>query len=228
MPEHEDPDVALPLMDAVLCTAFARPRRMACTRPSPRAGLAPAASVSGSGGSYGPATNRGPSEQWHGRCLACGMDDSPEARTTTLRGIGLRLTALCGVLAISFGLLLTIVRPWYKSWGAHPDEIGAALPLEHAGPNRPHETRAIDIDAPAERVFAWVAQLGQDRAGFYSYELLEDLVGCKMPDLRYLDAALQQWKVGDRLWMYPPSKIDGLGHATLVHYEPGHALVFAT
>jgi len=152
----------------------------------------------------------------------------PEPKTRATRGIGFRLTAVFGVLSLLVGLLLTIVRPWYKSWGASHDEISAVLPAQYAFASRPHETRAIDVNAPAAQVFAWVAQLGQNRAGFYSYELLEDLVGCNMPDLRYLDPALQEWKIGDRLWMYPPSKLDGLGYATLVHYEPGRALVFAT
>lgn len=144
------------------------------------------------------------------------------------RGIGFRLTAVFAVLGLLVGILLTLVRPWYKAWGAHPAEIDAPPPIQYDSGSPPHETRAIDINASADQVFAWVAQLGQDRAGFYSYELLEDLVGCAMPDLRYLDPALQAWNVGDKLWMYPPSKLDGLGHATLVHYEPGRALVFAT
>jgi hypothetical protein len=152
----------------------------------------------------------------------------PETQPLASRGVGIRLTAVLGVLSLFVGLLLTLVRPWYKTWGADPHETYAALPIQYASASAPHETRAIDINAPAAEVFAWVAQLGQDRAGFYSYELLEDLVGCNMPDLRYLDPELQEWNVGDLLWMYPPSKLEGLGHATLVHYEPGRALVFAT
>ena len=42
-------------------------------------------------------------------------------------------------------------------------------------------TRAITIDRPIEEVWPWLAQLGQDRAGFYSYQRLENLVGCEMP-----------------------------------------------
>jgi len=49
-----------------------------------------------------------------------------------------------------------------------------------------------------------------------------------MPNVQELDPSLQQWSVGDRLWMYPPRKLDGLGHATLLALEPGRALVFGT
>jgi hypothetical protein len=58
------------------------------------------------------------------------------------------------------------------------------------------ETRAIMVQAPAEQVWPWVAQLGQDRGGFYSYRLLENLVGCDMPNLHHLDPALQQLRSG--------------------------------
>lgn len=153
---------------------------------------------------------------------------TPAARCAWMGGIGIRLASLCCAIALLLGLQLAAVRPWYKSWGATPDELAAPLPGQVPPAAAPHETRAITISAPSEQVFAWVAQLGQDRAGFYSYELLEDLVGCDMPDLRVLDPRLQNWSVGDRLWMYPPSKIDGMGHATLLHYEPGRVLVFGT
>jgi hypothetical protein len=73
-----------------------------------------------------------------------------------------------------------------------------------------------------------VAQIGQDRAGFYSYEILENLVGCKMENLDYLIPARQHWQEGDKLWMYPPDRAGGIGQAPLARYDPGHALVFYT
>lgn len=36
-------------------------------------------------------------------------------------------------------------------------------------------TRAVSIDAPPERVWPWLAQVGFGRAGFYSYDLLDNL-----------------------------------------------------
>jgi hypothetical protein len=84
------------------------------------------------------------------------------------------------------------------------------------------------VQAPAEQVFSWLAQLGQDRAGFYSYDLLENLVGCRMPRIERLDPSLQHWSIGDRLWMYPQDELGGAGYARLVEYRPGSALVFET
>lgn len=41
-------------------------------------------------------------------------------------------------------------------------------------------TRALTIDAAVRDVWPWLAQIGQDRGGFYSYEWLENLAGCRM------------------------------------------------
>lgn len=148
--------------------------------------------------------------------------------TSRAPAIARRAAALGVVFAALLGTLLVGVRPWYTSWGTTLLERSRPLPGDGlvAGPVR--DTRAIAIAAPAAQVFAWVAQLGQDRAGFYSYELLEDLVGCEMPNVRHLDPALQRWSVGSKLWMYPADELEGLGHATLIHYEPGRALIFGT
>jgi len=123
---------------------------------------------------------------------------------------------------------LEFVRPWYTTWGSSEQEQRGLLPGDEVRLTGPRETRAIAIASPAENVFSWVAQLGQDRGGFYSYELLEDLAGCEMPNVQELDPSLQRWSIGDRLWMYPPRKLNGLGHATLLAHEPGRALVFGT
>lgn len=141
---------------------------------------------------------------------------------------GARVAAVLGVSAALLGTLLTLVRPWYLAWGTTREEFVGALPGDSLSAAPPDETRAIDIQAPAAHVFAWVSQLGQNRAGFYSYTALENFVGCEMPDVRHLDPALQVWKVGDRLWMYPPDELGGMGYASLLLHEPGRALVFGT
>lgn len=151
-----------------------------------------------------------------------------EPQLAGVRRFALRLTVLLGVLATLLAALLVVVRPWYLHWGATPAEYRGVLPGDELSPGPVNGTRAIDIAAPAERVFAWVSQIGQTRAGFYSYTALENLVGCKMPDVRRLDPALQRWSVGDKLWMYPPDQLQGMGHATLLRFEPGRALVFGT
>jgi len=63
-------------------------------------------------------------------------------------------------------------------------------------------THAVEIDAPAARVWPWVAQIGAERGGFYSYQWLENLVGCEVQNA---EAAHPEWevKVGESLVLHP-------------------------
>jgi hypothetical protein len=139
-----------------------------------------------------------------------------------------RLSLLASFAAI-VAVFFVFVRPWYQQWGATAEEARRPLPGDEIVPNAAaQETRAITIDANLERVWPWLAQLGQDRGGFYSYDLLENLVGCRMPTEDRLRPDRQSWQVGDKLWMYPPNRAGGAGFATLHDYVPGRALGFGT
>ena len=64
-------------------------------------------------------------------------------------------------------------------------------------------TRAITVRASADQVWPWIAQLGQGRGGFYSYDFLENLVGC---DIHSADRIIPGWqdiKVGDEVRLAP-------------------------
>jgi len=52
-------------------------------------------------------------------------------------------------------------------------------------------TQAITINAPAERIFPWIDQIGQDRGGYYSYELLENIAGC---NIKNADRIHPEWQ----------------------------------
>ena len=136
------------------------------------------------------------------------------------------LLGCLGALLIGFFGLL---RPWYLNWGADRNLQRARLPGDELlWEGAPHETLAIEIAAPAAQVWPWVAQIGQDRAGFYSFEILENLVGCEMKNLDIVIPALGRWAPGDRLWLYPREKAGGVGQAPLARHDPGRALVFYT
>lgn len=140
---------------------------------------------------------------------------------------GLRLLALVGAFAFLCLVYTYTARPWYMRWGATDAELSRALPGDELFANAgSQQTRAITIDAPVERAWPWLAQLGQDRGGFYSYDVLENAVGCRMPTDDRLRPDAQAWKIGDRLWMYPKEGAGGAGFATLRSYVPGRALAF--
>ena len=122
-----------------------------------------------------------------------------------------------------------VVRPWYLDWGATAQERTRPLPGDEiVAAASTQNTRAITIHAPVADVWAWIAQTGQDRGGFYSFDLLENLVGCKMPTVDVLRHEKQVWRLGDKLWMYPEDQAGGIGFATLRTFVPGRVLGFGT
>ena len=64
-------------------------------------------------------------------------------------------------------------------------------------------TQAITIRAPAEQVWPWLAQMGQGRGGFYSYEWLENLVGCDIHNADRILTEFQNLKAGDGIKLHP-------------------------
>lgn len=147
-----------------------------------------------------------------------------------MRGsLSLRLLGLSLALLAVFGFFVLCLHPWFQHWGATDDEVRRTLPGDEIiAPAGTQETRAVTIHARPAIVWSWLTQIGQDRGGFYSYDLLENLVGCEMPTVDRLQLDGHEWKIGDKLWMYPQEKAGGIGFATLRHYVPGHVLGFGT
>lgn len=80
--------------------------------------------------------------------------------------------AIAAALAAAYAL---VVRPWHLRWGASEEEARKPLPGDEQVPDPTiQSTRAVTIDAPVEDVWPWLAQLGYGRAGFYSYDILEN------------------------------------------------------
>jgi hypothetical protein len=80
-------------------------------------------------------------------------------------------------------------------------------------------TRAITIEAPPPKVWPWLVQMGQGRGGFYSYDALENLVGC---DLHSADRIVDEWQelaVGDAVRLHPDVPL------TVAEIEEGSAIV---
>jgi hypothetical protein len=137
---------------------------------------------------------------------------------------GRRPPIVVSILFGAAGLLLTyrrLLRPWHLRWGASQEEVEAAMPGDEliAEPTLV-STRAVTIDASPDAVWPWLAQIGQGRGGFYSYDWIENLIGLDIHSSDRILAEHQRPRVGDRLALAP----DGSGlDVELV--EPGRSLV---
>ena len=94
------------------------------------------------------------------------------------------------------------VRPRMYNQGATAAEVAESLPgdeLVEVG--LPRTTRGVTIDAPVEAIWPWLAQIGEDRGGFYSYDWLERLAGARIHNADVVHPEWQELQVGDTVWL---------------------------
>lgn len=78
------------------------------------------------------------------------------------------------VVAIVVATFALLPR-WTPTWGATKAEVEHALPGDELIERLPEDmTHAATIDAPPAEVWPWIAQIGDDRGGFYSYTFIEN------------------------------------------------------
>ncbi len=108
-------------------------------------------------------------------------------------------------LAVSLAGVAALLSDRYLRWGATDEDLTRALPGDELLSGAHHSaTRAITIEAAAERVWPWIAQLGQGRGGFYSYDWLENLVA--HIDIHNADHIVPEWQhvaVGSQVLLAP-------------------------
>jgi hypothetical protein len=115
------------------------------------------------------------------------------------------LDALGGVvLLVPTVVAAPLLRRAFNRWGTTRDEARARLPGEALIRNpRLTHTRAISIDVSPEQVWPWLVQLGQGRGGLFSYDVLENLIGCRIHSVEEIVPELQHLAVGDLVRLGP-------------------------
>jgi hypothetical protein len=131
-----------------------------------------------------------------------------------------RAIVCLSTVAGALGAYVLVVRPWHLRWGSTDDEADGQLIGDDLIPNPDlSATRAIRIRASAEDVWPWIAQLGQGRGGLYSYDALENLVGCDMHSADRIVSEWQDVRVGDEFRLHPDVALE------VAIVEPGRGLV---
>jgi hypothetical protein len=127
---------------------------------------------------------------------------------------------VAGAAIMTLAWLTPFLRPLRNHWGLTAEEASSPRPGDDCVPQpRWSWTHALDVDASAEEIWPWLAQLGADRAGFYSYQWLENLAKC---NVRNAETIHPEWahKVGDDLLLHPT-----MPPLRVVTVEPGRSLV---
>jgi hypothetical protein len=140
---------------------------------------------------------------------------SSDKQTQRTRAAAIAVAASGSVAALAFSGRAHLLR-----WGATDEEIAASQPGDDLMSNaNVTATRAITIRRSPDVVWPWIAQLGQGRGGFYSYDVLENLLGFDIHSTDRLVHEWQQLEVGDEVRLAAKA---GLNAAIV---EPGRALV---
>ena len=128
------------------------------------------------------------------------------------------------ILAMGVAVLFysSMLLPWHTRWGTVGNEATTTLPGDSlvAHP-KTRSTRAVTIAAPPSRIWPWIAQMGHGRGALYSYDWLENLVGCDMHSAESIHPEWQNIQPGDKVGLGP----EGYPAYPVVDVMPGHALV---
>jgi hypothetical protein len=138
------------------------------------------------------------------------------------------VTTVVGLILL-VALLNTALRPWYMNWGATGREARRVYPGDELAPEvQSVATRAITIQAPPAQVWPWIVQVGEDRAGFYSYTWLENLFRADMNNADRIHPEWQTRQVGEIVWLARKDRYHGTARTVVAAYEPGHAMVLVS
>ncbi len=115
------------------------------------------------------------------------------------------LAVLCVVVAA----YLVAARPSQLRWGASDEEVARGMPGDELS-LRPTflATRAITINSTPALIWPWLVQIGYGRAGFYGFDVIENLGSARgIHSAERIIPELQRIAVGDQL---PLSAAGGL------------------
>jgi hypothetical protein len=119
--------------------------------------------------------------------------------------------AYLGVFALIVIGYFVFVFPWMLEWGATEAESAMPLPGDDIVVDPSYRsTRAVTVEAPVEDVWPWIAQLGQDRGGFYSYSWIENLLLADIHNARTINPAWRIRGEGELLPLTSPNYPLGL------------------
>ena len=134
-----------------------------------------------------------------------------------------RLLAVITQVTVILTAYFIWARPFQLNWGATAFEINRSMPGdERRGKSTFLATRAITINDTPENIWPWLIQMGYGRAGFYGYDILENLGSER--GIYSADRILpefQDFTIGDDV---PISRV---AHLSFYAIEPNEYLVWS-
>ena len=135
--------------------------------------------------------------------------------------LSLKWLSVAGLLALLVGVYVLVIRPVQLTWQASAAELSQVMPGDDIPVTATFDaTRAVTIAGTPEQIWPWLVQWGYGRAGFYGYDLIENIgspsglrsAGKIVPELQHLAA-------GDRILM------NDLAYLTVSDISPNQYMV---
>jgi hypothetical protein len=108
-------------------------------------------------------------------------------------------------MAIALVSYFIVYRPLQLRWGAGIEDLDRIMPgdgiVKYPSFNA---TRGVTAEAPPEKIWPWLVQIGHQRAGWYSYDLIDNL---GRPSADQIIPGLQDLHRGDLIPVSPDGKM---------------------
>lgn len=140
-----------------------------------------------------------------------------------------RVANAVALTVMAYVTVVVLFRPIYVHWGTTAAERNLVLPGDELVTDARYRVdHGVTIQAPADSVWPWLAQLGQDRGGFYSYDWLERLFGDNVHNANRIHPEWQVLEKGNRVRAAQPGYLGGkFGEFgwNVLEVKPGRAVV---
>lgn len=150
------------------------------------------------------------------------MQVTPKLRETFSGRLIPRVGGVLLILFLALAAYLLWARPYQLTWGATAEEVHRPMPGDEFMSNPTYlATRAITIEGTPGEIWPWLIQMGYQRAGFYGYDIVENLGSPRgIQSAQSILPEFQHFKVGDEV---PISPAGGL---TFHAIEPNRYLIW--
>lgn len=107
-----------------------------------------------------------------------------------------KVALYAAILVLLAGAFFWLVyRPWSLSWGATEEEVDRPMVGDDLVQDPTfNATRAVTVDASPEEIWPWIVQMGYKKAGFYSYDKLDN---DGIPSAERIIPEYQDLEIGD-------------------------------
>ncbi len=123
------------------------------------------------------------------------MNKSISKHYPFLRALFIFIRSWIIALVILLIIYFVWLREWQMTWGAIHDEVSRYMVGDELLTDPEfNTTRVVEINAPPEKIWPWLMQMGYKRGGFYNFDHLDN---GGMPSAESIIPEYQNLKVGD-------------------------------